>query len=76
MPKEKLKPVIRLKNTNVTNRSHTRALALEFAKKSRTHKFTRVADSLFEDFERESRAWLYRRVMDFGKNPSNGQTLR
>lgn len=79
MPKPKTagqKPVIRLKNTDVTNRAHARELVLELAKKFRAHKFTRVADSLFEDCERASRIWLHNRVMDFGKNPSNGQTIR
>ena len=70
------KPTIRLQNTNVTNRTHARALALQLAKKFRTHKFTRIGDSFFEDFERASRIWIHNRVVDFGKNPSNGQTLR
>lgn len=70
------KPVIRLKNTDVTNKTHARELALELAKKFREQKFTRVGDSFFEDFERASRIWIHNRVMDFGKNPSNGQTLR
>jgi hypothetical protein len=70
------KPVIRLQNTNVTNKAHARKLALEFAKKFRTHKFTRVGDEFFTAFEQASRVWILNRVQDFGRNPSNGQTLR
>jgi hypothetical protein len=68
-------PKPKLKNTNVTNRTHTKTFALECAKRFRHHSFERVSDAFCEEVERNARCFIASRVGSVGHNPSKGITL-
>jgi hypothetical protein len=54
-------------------KSKVKKLALELAKASRAHKFTRVSDSFLDDVEYRTRQAISQFV---GAHPSKGKTLK